>query len=75
MRIIHKFCRCGSPQSFPIPHEHDQTKREKQIIKYYADRETHYGEMLEHLENVIDEYESDGGIMIYLFIPKITYFE
>ena len=30
-----KLCSCGFPQSFPIPHEHDQTKREKQIISYY----------------------------------------
>ena len=28
-----KMCSCGFPQSFPIPHEHDQTEREKQIIK------------------------------------------
>lgn len=26
------FCSCGSPQSFPIPHEHDLTEREKRIL-------------------------------------------
>ena len=25
----------GSPQSYPIPHEHDRTEREKAIIDYY----------------------------------------
>lgn len=28
-----KLCSCGMPQSFPIPHEHDLTEREQQIIK------------------------------------------
>ena len=32
---LKKYCPCGFPQSFPIPHEHDQTEREKQIIPYY----------------------------------------
>ena len=26
---------CGFPQSFPIPHEHDRTEREKEIIAHY----------------------------------------
>lgn len=30
-----KNCNCGFPQSYPIPHEHDQTEREKVIIAYY----------------------------------------
>ncbi len=30
-----KLCPCGFPQSYPIPHEHDLTEREKQIIKHY----------------------------------------
>ena len=29
-----KLCSCGNPQSYPIPHEHDWTEREKQIIEY-----------------------------------------
>ncbi len=28
---------CGHPQSYPIPHEHDQTDREKVIIKHFED--------------------------------------
>ena len=26
-----KFCACGSPQAYPIPHIHDMTDREKRI--------------------------------------------
>ncbi len=26
-----KICSCGMPQSYPIPHEHDMTDREKSI--------------------------------------------
>jgi len=33
-----KLCPCGFPQSHPIPHEHDQTEREKQIIYYFEHR-------------------------------------
>ena len=29
-------CVCGFSQSSPIPHEHDQTDREKEIIKYFS---------------------------------------
>ena len=28
-------CSCGFPQSYPIPHEHDLTEREKQIINAF----------------------------------------
>ena len=31
-----KMCSCGSPQSYPIPHEHDMTERELLILKQYA---------------------------------------
>ncbi len=30
-----KLCSCGFPQSYPLPHEHDRTEREKQIIAHY----------------------------------------
>ncbi len=30
-----ELCACGNPQSHPIPHEHDRTEREKQIIEHY----------------------------------------
>lgn len=32
-------CPCGFPQSSPIPHEHDQTDREKVIIKHFEDQQ------------------------------------
>lgn len=32
---MNKLCSCGLQQSHPIPHEHDQTEREKAIIAYY----------------------------------------
>ncbi len=32
-------CPCGFPQSSPIPHEHDQTDREKAIIKHFEDQQ------------------------------------
>ena len=31
-------CSCGFPQSFPIPHEHDRTDREIQIITHYKQK-------------------------------------
>ena len=30
-----KLCSCGFTQSYPIPHEHDQTVREKAIVKHF----------------------------------------
>lgn len=30
-----QLCSCGNPQSYPLPHEHDRTEREKQIVLYY----------------------------------------
>lgn len=26
------YCSCGFPQSYPIPHKHDWTEREKRIV-------------------------------------------
>lgn len=34
-----KLCACGQPQSYPVPHEHDRTERERQIIEHYEQRE------------------------------------
>lgn len=34
---MNKLCSCGFPQSSPIPHEHDRTERENQIIEHYED--------------------------------------
>lgn len=35
-----EFCSCGCPQSNPIPHEHDQTDREKAIIAHFEKQVT-----------------------------------
>lgn len=35
MAAKREMCPCGFPQSHPIPHEHDRTDREKQIIAHY----------------------------------------
>ncbi len=50
--MTNKLCSCGFPQSYPIPHEHDRTERENQIIEYY---ENSTREMYETLE-AFDEY-------------------
>jgi len=34
-QIPERLCPCGFPQSYPIPHEHDRTQREQEIIEYY----------------------------------------
>ncbi len=41
-----EFCSCGHPQSSPIPHEHDQTDREKVIIKHFEDQQRIIPEVL-----------------------------
>lgn len=51
-------CPCGNPQSSPIPHEHDQTEREKAIIKYFEKRcddllETSNADLLEACKKII----------------------
>jgi hypothetical protein len=50
-------CSCGFPRSFPIPHEHDRTFREQQIINYYRDLIEHSGEprtvTRERVENLV----------------------
>lgn len=50
-----KFCSCGNPQSYPIPHEHDQTDREKQIIKHLEQAIT--DSFNKGVEEVLDEVE------------------
>ena len=52
-----KLCSCGNPQSYPIPHEHDWTEREKQIIEYkdglVSDLYEACKDMLYYIENYI----------------------
>lgn len=45
-----KYCSCGFPQSHPIPHEHDQTDREKAIIKHYRES---FDEVVKALEEIV----------------------
>ncbi len=47
-------CSCGFPQSYPIPHEHDRTARENQIIAHYEDSNKAMYEALE----AVDDYLS-----------------
>ena len=44
-----KLCSCGFPQSEPIPHEHDQTDREKVIVEHFEKQ--HKG-LLKALEEI-----------------------
>lgn len=45
-------CSCGFPQSFPIPHTHDQTDREKAIIARYTADISAEKETLEKLQEI-----------------------
>ena len=44
-----ELCSCGFTQSFPIPHEHDRTEREKIIIGHYENKLEAYSKMYEAL--------------------------
>lgn len=44
-----ELCACGFPQSHPIPHEHDLTNREKQII---AQKDERISDLYEALEKI-----------------------
>jgi hypothetical protein len=57
-----KLCSCGMPQSFPIPHEHDRTEREKQIIAYYQDLNHDMYEALKSMLNIFDRGLPDNSI-------------
>jgi len=45
-------CSCGNPQSFPIPHEHDQTDREKQIVKHYESKLNNHDKLANALQGI-----------------------
>ena len=45
-----KLCSCGFPQSYPIPHEHDQTVREQIIVKHF---EGHIRDLLKQREDLL----------------------
>ncbi|KKL52253.1 hypothetical protein LCGC14_2287360 [marine sediment metagenome] len=47
-----EICSCGFPQSHPIPHEHDRTEREKQIVGHYESIQT---DLCKALEKLIQE--------------------
>ena len=48
-----KLCACGHPQSWPIPHEHDQTDREKAIIEYFRNSHDALVERIDALEELL----------------------
>lgn len=52
------YCPCGHPQSSPIPHEHDQTDREKAIIKYFTQQPI---DALDLLEQFVRGHESGAS--------------
>lgn len=37
-RQLSKICPCGFNQSMPVPHEHDRTSRERDIIDSFEER-------------------------------------
>lgn len=59
-----ELCKCGFPQSFPIPHEHDLTEREKRIIECIrkVEREKIFSELD---EATIAEHPGDVVIKSY----------
>ena len=56
MEYTKGLCSCGNPQSYPIPHEHDRTEREKQIIAHYEDTNA---DLYEALKAIV---EDDDGL-------------
>ncbi len=51
-----KLCSCGNPQSYPIPHEHDRTEREKQIIEY---KDGIISDLYEALKRLVEWLDDD----------------
>ncbi len=57
-------CSCGFPQSYPIPHEHDRTEREKQIIKH---KDEIMSDLYEACKEVVKTYKCSPTSMQLLF--------
>ena len=47
-----ELCSCGFPQSHPLPHEHDRTDRENQIIAHFESTQRDMYEALKQYERV-----------------------
>lgn len=62
---MNKLCSCGMPQSSPIPHEHDQTERERQIIAYYKELNNIMYEALKGIEDAIKINIEMNGVHFY----------
>ena len=56
MTTKRELCPCGFPQSHPIPHEHDRTKREQRIIEYYERKLGSYSDLYEALKALVDHF-------------------
>ena len=66
------YCACGFPQSNPIPHEHDQTLREKAIIKHFRDSQR---DLLAACKKAIPKIYHDGGFVSSTEIEAIEILE
>ena len=63
MERVKEICPCGFPQSYPIPHEHAQTEREKQIIGYYESLRP--APSVEEIKSKLKDAEDAGLILVY----------
>ena len=50
-------CSCGFFQSYPIPHEHDWTERERQIIEHYRTLAPLLPEAIEALKIMKEDFQ------------------
>jgi hypothetical protein len=71
------FCSCGFPQSYPIPHEHDQTDREKLIVGNYENTlwfiwSIEHGAWWKPRHNGYTELLSEAGLYKYREALKIV---
>lgn len=65
-----KMCSCGSPQSFPIPHEHDRTEREENIMKCL--RMLHLKDLIYFRNELQNWYGSEWQKYDKIFAKKIA---
>ena len=56
---------CGHPQSSPIPHEHDQTEREKAIIRHFKELNADLLEACRKLVVFTDEVLPQAGQLCF----------
>ncbi len=69
MEYTKKMCPCGFPQSWHIPHEHDQTDREKEIIEHFRGT---YEENQKAIKALADACKAQHDAIDVLFAKLIT---